>query len=114
MVETHDHFIKRLNVLGHKHAKMKNGYVTKVGRDGLMSVKPKRMRLRFPVKGILMLLFSFFFFKAFILVAVGPITYNERLAKLENGTPIEQAGAKALQIDPVTEKLADIAGPVLR
>lgn len=114
MVETHENFVKRVNVLGRKHAKMTRGYATKVGRDGLITVKPRRRRGSIPVKGILMFAFCFFGFKAFMLAAVGPVTYNERLSKLENGSVIEQYGAKALAIDPVTGALADIAGPVLR
>jgi hypothetical protein len=61
-----------------------------------------------------MILVGLIGFKAFTLAAVGPVTYNERLSKLENGTVLEQAGAKALAIDPVTEALAEKVGPVLR
>ncbi|MEM6303876.1 MAG: hypothetical protein AAF744_04100 [Pseudomonadota bacterium] len=116
MVETRDHFVKRLNVLGRKHAQMAHvGYTTKVGKDGLIRVKPKRKRSGgLPVKGLMFLALGFFGFKAFTLAATGPVTYNERLSKLENGTVIEQYGAKALAIDPVTEVIAGILGPVLR
>ncbi len=114
MVETHDHFIKRLNLLGRKHEQMTHGYVTKVGRDGLITVKPKAKRRGFPLKGLVLLVLGFFAFKAFILVSFGPATYEERLAKLENGTVIELAGAKVLGIDPVTAVLADFAGSILR
>lgn len=114
MVETHDHFVKRLNVLGRKHASMTKGYSTKVGKDGLITVQPKRARRGFPIKGLVLMVFGFFAFKAFMLAAVGPITYNERLATLEKGTVIEQAGARVLGIDPVTESLAAMAGPVMR
>ncbi len=114
MVETHAHFINRLTSLGRKHAQMTHGYVTRVGKDGLITVKPKRPRRGFPFKAMMIFIAGFFMFKAFMLAAVGPITYNERLSKLENGTVIEQAGAVALKIDPVTEKLADFTGPVMR
>lgn len=114
-VETHDHFVKRLKMLGRKHAKMTNGYVTKVGRDGLISVTPKRARRRgFPIKLVALMLLGFFGFKAFMLAALGPVTYNDRLSKLEGGTVVEQAGATALYIDPITAALADFAGPLLR
>ena len=114
MVETKEHFVRRLNTLGRKHAQMTRGYTTKVGRDGLLTVKPRRKRGGFPVMGLLLLVGGFFVFKAFMLAAVGPVTYNERLAKLENGTAIEQVGASVLGIDPVTRALADFAGPVVR
>ena len=113
-VETHDHFVNRLSNLGRKHQQMTRGYATKVGKDGLITVTPRRARRGFPFKGLVMLIIGFFAFKAFMLAAVGPVTYNERLAKLENGTVIEQAGAKVLGIDPVTNGLAAMVGPVLR
>ena len=114
MVETHAHFSKRLKMLGRKHAKMTHGYTTKVGRDGLITAKPKRRKGRLPIKGMLLMVAGFLAFKAFMLAAVGPVTYNERLSKLESGTMIEQAGAKVLGIDPVTAALADFAGPIIR
>ena len=116
MVETKDHFAKRLNMLGRKHEKMTHGYTTKVGKDGLLVVTPKRQRRRSggAIKLLLLIAVGFIGFKAFTLAAVGPIAYNERLATLENGTIFEKVGAKALAIDPVTEAVADSVGPVLR
>lgn len=114
MVETHDHFHNRLNLLGRKHAQMTHGYTTKVGNDGLIRVLPKTKRRGFPLKGTILVVFGFFAFKAFMLASFGPITYSERLAKLENGTVIEMAGAKLLGIDPITAMLAKIAGPYIR
>lgn len=114
MVETHDHFVARLSNLGKKHARMTHGYVTKVGRDGLITVIPKRRRRSFPFKLLMMFALGFLGLKAFMVASVGPVTYNERLAKLESGSVIEQAGAKVLAIDPVTEKLSTMTGPILR
>ncbi|QFT59084.1 hypothetical protein FIU94_09630 [Sulfitobacter sp. THAF37] len=114
MVETHDHFVARLSKLGKKHAKMTHGYVTRVGRDGLITVTPRRRRRGFPFKLLLMFALGFLGLKTFMVASVGPVTYNERLAKLEKGTVVEQAGAKVLAIDPVTEKLSAMTGPVLR
>ena len=60
------------------------------------------------------MVFSFFCFKAFMLIANGPDTYNDRLATLQNGTVIEAMGAKVLSIDPATQFIADQVGPYLR
>lgn len=116
MVETQDDFAKRLHMLGRKHTKMTNGYTTKVGKDGLIVVKPKRRAARGAggVKILILVALGFFAFKAFTLAAVGPVTYNERLSKLENGTVIEQVGAKALAIDPLTAAVAGKVGPAVR
>ena len=117
MVETRDKFAARLGKLGKKHQKMTHGYTTRVGPDGLLIVTPKRRSL-FPrgtgIKILLMVGVGFIGFKAFTLAAVGPVTYNERLSKLENGSVIEQMGAKALAIDPVTDAVATKVGPILR
>lgn len=116
MVETHDHFTQRLNHLGRKHEQMTHGYTTKVGRDGLITVIPKRRRVRgtSPLALIALLAIGFFCFKAFMLSAIGPVTYDERLAKLENGTIVEQVGAKVMGIDPVTGLISQTVGPILR
>lgn len=116
MVETHDHFTKRLGKLGRKHEQMTHGYTTKVGKDGLITVTPKARRARSTsgVTFLLIVALGFFAFKAFMLAASGPDAYGERLAGLKEGTVVEQAGAFVLGIDPITQKLADLAGPILR
>ncbi|WP_206537783.1 hypothetical protein [Sulfitobacter noctilucicola] len=103
-------------MLGKKHSSMTHGYSTKVGKDGLIVAKPRRRRVRgvSAVRLLLLVAVGFFGFKAFTLAAVGPITYNERVAKLESGTIIEKVGAKALKIDPVTEAVVGSISPVVR
>ena len=49
-----------------------------------------------------------------MLAAVGPVTYSERLDRLNTGTVIEQGGAWVMGIDPATQLLAQLAGPILR
>ena len=113
MVETHQHFEKRLNVLGRKHAAMGNGYSTSVRGDGLIVIKPKRPARRgFPLKGLLALALGFFVFKAFMVASLSEITYNERVAKLAQGSQLEQAGGYVMQIDPVTKFLAGFIEPL--
>jgi hypothetical protein len=114
MVETHDHFNKRLGLLGRKHEEMTHGYTTKIGKNGLILVKPKTKRRGFPIKGLILVALGFFAFKAFMLASVGPLTYTERLSKLENGSVVEAVGAKLLGIDPLTAVIADYAGSFLR
>lgn len=113
-VETHATFVQRLNVLGRKHSQMTKGYTTKVGPDGLITVRPKRARIKFPLKSIVIAIFAFIAFKAFMLATSGPLAYQERLASLESGTIVEQFGAKVMAIDPATSALAEKLGPLLR
>lgn len=117
MVETHEDFSNRLHALGRKHEKMSRGYTTKIDRNGILVATPKKSGY-LPGTGVLklvmLMLIGFLSFKSLVLAAYGPVTYNERLSKLENGTQIEKIGAKALQIDPVTAAVANTVGPVLR
>ena len=116
MIETKEHFESRLSTLGRKHAAMAKGYITKTRRDGLIIVQPKRTRrarTARPIKGLVLLAAGVIAFKGLILAAVGPLEYNERLAKMAQGTQIEQGGAWVMQIDPATEFIAGLLGPLL-
>jgi hypothetical protein len=64
--------------------------------------------------GLFLIVLVFFGFKAFALAAIGPVTYNERLSRLANGSNLEQIGAKMMAIDPVTQTLAELTGPIMR
>ena len=117
MVETKEHFSKRLQNLGRKHAKLSRGYTVRVGKDGLLVATPKRRQLlpgTGALKLVMLMLIGFLSFKSLAVAAYGPVTYNERLASLESGTVIERVGAKALRIDPVTEAVAETVGPMIR
>ena len=116
MVETHDHFVDRLEALGRKHEKMTHGYYVKLDKNGLLVATPRRPSRRGLglMKLLVLVAVGLVAFKTFTLAAYGPVTYNDRLSHLENGTLIEQAGAKVLTIDPVTAALADSVGPILR
>ncbi|WP_299591913.1 hypothetical protein [uncultured Tateyamaria sp.] len=114
MVETRQNFEVRLTTLGRKHAAMGNGYTTKMRDDGLIVIKPKRRVGRgFPLRGLLGLVAGFFVFKALMLASLGDITYNERVAKLQQGGQIQQAGAYLMQIDPTTRFISGFLDPLV-
>jgi hypothetical protein len=114
MVENQSHFHQRLTTLGRKHAAMSHGYDMQMRRDGLIVVSTKRASARrfFPLRGVLLLAFGFFVFKAFMLSSLGVVTYNERVAKLAQGSVIEQAGGWVMQIDPATAFMAGFLEPI--
>lgn len=115
MVETYDHFVQRLTRVGRKHKKMTQGYTTHVGRDGLITVRPKRRaRNASGIKFLVLFVAGFFGLKALMLASLGPDAYTERLALLQEGTVIEQVGAAALGIDPLTTRIVETVGPILR
>lgn len=112
--ESHADFAKRLKVLDRKHEAMNRGYTTRVRDDGLIVIKPRRRGPTISPRIVLSGVFCFFAFKAFMLSAIGPEGYGERVALLQAGTPVEQAGAWAMQADPLTQFMAETLGPVFR
>ena len=107
-------FNQRLNLLARKHQTMARGYVTRVQPDGLIVARPRRQSARLPRKAVVLFLLAFFAFKAFLVANLGPLAYDDRLARLQAGTVIEKGGAFVMQADPLTMYLAKQIGPVLR
>lgn len=99
-------FEDRLRSLENKHRAMSRGYVTHMQSDGLIVARPKRKLMRVSGKSLLVFLLGFLAFKGFLLANLGSPTYAERLGYLQNGTPVEKAGAVVMQIDPVTRFFA--------
>lgn len=114
MVEGHLQFDRRLRALGRKHKAMSRGYTTRIRHDGLIVVRPKRAGMDFPIRSVIILFVGFFLFKAFLLATMGPVTYTERLSTLSGGTQLEQGGAWVMQIDGITQGVANFIGPILR
>ena len=115
MSDSRTMFNARLRTLGRKHAAMSTGgIVTQVRSDGLMIAKPKRMRNRrgVPINHLIVFMIGFFAFKGFLLTSLGLEGYEERLAALSSGSPLEQMGAQVMQADPVTQIFADAIGKV--
>lgn len=114
MVETHDHFVNRLTLLGRKHQQLTHGYTTKVGKDGLIVVRPKRTaRNASGLKVVVLAVALFFTLKLLMVIMVGPASYQDRLSGLENGTVFERTGAYLMGIDPVTQKVSDLIAPYM-
>jgi len=97
---------KRLNRVVRKHERMRrNGVVHRVGRDGLIRTRPRLIRPRFPLKGVVITLALLVTFKALMFAQIGAANYALKVDGLRNGTLFEQAGAVMLQEEPVTVAL---------
>lgn len=107
-------FDDRLRRIGRRHRAMAKGYTTYVRPDGLVVARPTRRGPRVPVRFVVYVVAALVLFKAFLLAAVGPVTYDERVAKLAEGTAFEQAGAWVMQTDPASGWIASRIGPILR
>lgn len=99
-------FNQRIHKLNKKHAKMSRGYRATMRKDGLVVMRPQRVRSAVSAKVLLFCALGFFAFKAFLLSSLGPTGYQYRIDSLNAGTPVEQAGAWIMQVDPVSEFLA--------
>lgn len=106
-------FQKRLGTLERQHKAMANGYKTQVRGDGLIVIKPRRVRRGLPWRGLLLLAVGFIAFKAFMLASLGEATYGDRVTALRNGTLTEQLGAWVMQPDPLTVTFAAMIAPVI-
>ncbi len=100
-------FDKRLKRIVRRHDKMANGVVKTVNSDGLIVARPRMYKPRFPLKGLIVVLFLGFLFKGFLLAYLGDAAYTDRVAALQGGTVMEQAGAWIMQSDPATVFIAD-------
>lgn len=110
----HQEFRGRVNRLQSKHAKYAQGYTARVQSDGLIVIEPRRMRSRISGKVFILVVLSFLGFKAFLMAALGIGSYDERVARLADGTAVERAGALVMQSDPLSVWAAEKIGPLVR
>lgn len=97
-------FDKRVTRINKRKRKLeRNGAELVVAEDGLISAQAKRRSPKFPWRGVFLTLAVFFVLKGMLLAHLGPITYDGRVAQLEEGTVFEQAGGYAMKADPVTK-----------
>lgn len=114
MAQAHVPFDKRLKRIVRRHEKMANGVVKTINPDGLIVARPRMYKPRFPLKGLVVLLALGFLFKGFLLAYLGDANYADRVASLQQGTVMEQAGAWVMQPDPATALIAQGIQNVLR
>ncbi|WP_170372023.1 hypothetical protein [Ruegeria arenilitoris] len=106
-------FDQRVHRLTKKHNKMSRGYRATMRKDGLVVMKPQRVRSAVPAKVLLLCLCGFFAFKAFLLSNLGPTGYQYRVDALNEGTSVEQAGAWIMQIDPLSQAISTQLSKIL-
>lgn len=114
MVEDHLQFDRRVQKLTRKHQAMSRGYTHRMRADGLIVMKPRRARPGLSLRALVFFVLGFFAFKGFLLANLGPAAYEDRLARLTEGTVVEQGGAVLMAVDPLSEFIASHIGPVLR
>lgn len=106
-------FASRVNRLTRRHNAMVKGYTASIRGDGLIVVRPRRIQFKLPVRGFVLLMVVFMFFKGYMVASLGQAEYYERLSVLRLGTIFEQAGAFVMGIDPVSQAVADLLVKVI-
>ena len=106
MSDVREGFDNRLRRIERRHSNLSRGYVARIGRDGLIELHPRRGRRAFPWRGALFLVVGFLVFKGIIMANLGDALYQERIAALRDGAPVEQVGAFIMQPDPVSQAVA--------
>ena len=113
MSNAYQSFDSRLKNIDRSRTRLMSGYQSKVGKDGLIVFKPKARKKAVPLRAVVFLIVGFFVFKGFVLAHVGGTVYGNRLAALQEGTIVEQAGAYLMQADPVTQSIARKVRPFI-
>lgn len=114
MSDSFQGFDARLKRIDRKHSKLAGGYSARVSKDGLIIFRPKRRQSGISLRGIVLVIAGFLCFKALILAHLGATVYDTRLASLNEGTVLEQAGGYVMQADPVTVYLAKQIRPFIK
>lgn len=114
MTNAYDAFDSRLKKIDRSRTRLSRGYAAKVTTDGLIVFRPKRQRARVSLRGLVFLALGFVLFKAMILAHLGSGLYEQRLEALRGGSVIEQGGAFVMQVDPVSQAVAQHLRPLLR
>ncbi len=109
---TNNGFDARIKKVQRNHLRMARGYEAKVGRDGLIVFRPKRRKPRLPLRGLAILIAAFFGFKVLVLMQLGDLMYQARVDAMMSGSFTERMGAVALQIDPLTQTIAQQLTPL--
>lgn len=111
MAQANVPFDKRLKQIVRKHERLAKGGVKTVTSDGLITVKPRAYRPKFPLRGLILLVVVGFLFKGLFLATVGEVAYGERVAALAQGSVMDKVGAWVMQIDPATMIVANFLSP---
>lgn len=114
MADAFNEFDERLRRIDRKRKRLRRGYVTVVGRDGLIVTRPRRMRRSVPARGIAILVVGFLGFKALLMAHLGFGVYLDRVEDLAKGGMVEQGGALLMTPDPVSQFLAIQLRPYLK
>ncbi|MFZ5965300.1 hypothetical protein ACOXXX_20340 [Thalassococcus sp. BH17M4-6] len=106
-------FEERHRAVTKRHRQLARGYVTKLGRNGVIEHRPRRQTPKLSLPMVLMLGSGFLAFKSFLFVSLGAEAYGVRVDTLANGTVVERVGGWLMQADPATQWISANLVPLL-
>lgn len=108
-------FRGRLRLIEKRHSGYaRHGYTARLRSDGLIEVvQQPKVKSRVSGRSLLLCIAVAFLFKGFLMATLGYGSYDERVAKLAEGTQIEKAGAFFMQADPLSTFVAEKLVPLL-
>ena len=107
-------FDKRIKQITRKHDHMTKGSVKRMRADGLIVEQPRRLRMRFPARGLGIAIILVFVVKALLIGSIGLAEYDRHIVPLASGTIWDRAAAWVLQPDAVSVFLADGIAQLIR
>lgn len=114
MKQSQTRFDERLQRLSNERDKMVHGHERVMRPDGLVVARALPARDRVTIRPVAVLIVVFLLFKAVLIASVGEATYKERVDRLRHGNLVEHAGAVIMQVEPVSNFLAQQLRPYLR
>jgi hypothetical protein len=114
MTNKQEMFDERYRKVLKRHRQLSRGYVTRLGKNGVIDHHPiGHYRDAISLKALLLPLGILFFLKACMVTVLGEEAYAAQVALLREGSFGEQLGAFFMQMDPVTWPLAQFLGTII-
>ena len=114
MTDKQDMFDERYRKVLKRHRQLSRGYVTRLGRNGVIDHHPiGNFRDFISVKSLVLPFAILFFLKACMVTVLGQEAYAAQVALLREGGLTEQIGAFFMQMDPITWRIAQVLGSII-
>jgi hypothetical protein len=114
MTNKQDLFDQRYRKVLDRHRELSRGYVTKLGKNGVIAHHPiSHYGDALQFKALLLPIGLLFFLKACVVTILNEDVFTAQVDLLREGTFIEQVGAFLMQIDPITWVIAQGLGAII-
>ena len=114
MTDNQELFDERYRKVLKHHRKLSRGYVTRLGKNGVIQHHPiGKLRNIMSINTLILPFAILFIFKACIITILGEEAYNAQVVVLQNGAIWEQAGGMLMQMDLFSWSLAHFLGSII-